>query len=640
MKLTSTLLALAAAGSFPAAAQVWDTSGNGKLNGNYYFREVIYTSSDSIALYGGMTFAGDGTYTIDAASLECDESSCSGPNPYKTTGTYSISAGGYGFMSHPAFDQDSIYGLVGANGVFIGSSTEGGTNDLFIAAPIGSQSVSTLNGSYSLAYLTPYSNLTGSPVDAMLQLNANGAGTIGTVKLSAYVTSPDPSTQSISGVKYSVSNNAFVVTFPDSQNNLLIGQEYLYTTPDGSFVFGGSPQDFDMFVGVRQDSAPANFGGLYYETGLNVDNSELDTGYSYLSSFYGAFNAASGVIVGHERIQPGERSAYDYTYSDSYPKDAGGTYQDETTSAQFVAGSGGAAQIGLGTGPYLGISVSFQAPTFSGPGVYLNPVGVVNAASYAPFTTGIARGEYITLTGTNLGPDILQVASTVPFPTNLAGVEVLINGIKAPIYYVSSTQISAIVPYLTTGSIAQIQVVNNGATSNVVTQFVNATAPGAFSQGANGIGYAAAEHDDGSLVTPSNPAQVGESVSVYATGFGDVQPGVADGSAAPADPLSNATNEITAAVGGVTAPVYYAGLAPGFVALYQLNLQIPDGVANGDNFLDISGPDSYSSEALIPVEGGTAATTKELRARPNVLRRPVRRGQRMSLRDRAHVKVR
>ncbi|MGH9664233.1 MAG: hypothetical protein ACRD9L_07405, partial [Bryobacteraceae bacterium] len=251
MRLTATLLALAAASFFPAAAQVWDTSGNLKLSGKYYFREVIFTSTDSIALYGGMSFGGDGTYTINAAGLDCNQS-CSGPSPFTVSGTYSISSSGYGFLSHPISQQDSIYGLVGANGVFIGSSTESGANDLFIAAPIGSQAVSTLNGSYSLAYLTTYSDLTQTPVDAMLQMSSNGAGTIGTVNLSAYIDSPTPTTQSISGVKYIVSNNAFVVTFPNSNSNLLTGQEYLYSTPDGSFVFGGSPLDFDMFVGVRK----------------------------------------------------------------------------------------------------------------------------------------------------------------------------------------------------------------------------------------------------------------------------------------------------------------------------------------------------------------------------------------------------
>src|SRR4029077_14192727 len=133
----------------------------------------------------------------------------------------------------------------------------------------------------------------------------------------------------------------------------------------------------------------------------------------------------------------------------------------------------------------------------------------------------------------------------VPFPMTLAGVQVLINNRPAPIYYVSSGQVSAIVPYETTGSVAQIQVVNNQGSSNVVTELVNPTTPGLFTIPAGGIGYAAAEHADGSLVSPSHPAQVGETIAVYVTGLGDVLPSISDG----APGVSSATtNTITAAV--------------------------------------------------------------------------------------------
>jgi hypothetical protein len=86
------------------------------------------------------------------------------------------------------------------------------------------------------------------------------------------------------------------------------------------------------------------------------------------------------------------------------------------------------------------------------------------------------------------------------------------------------------------------------------------------------------------------------------------------------------TNTITADVSGVSAPVYYAGLAPGLAGLYQLNVLIPSGVTSGNASLDIAGPDSYSMEALIPV--GTAAVSAgvsaplAMRRRPKSVRRP------------------
>jgi uncharacterized protein (TIGR03437 family) len=609
LKPTQLALFFMASLSGPLAAQVFDNTGNSMLSGPYYFREVLITSTDYVAVYGSINFSG-GTYTTTGAQiLDCNQNSCSGPSPYSTSGTYTISASGFGFVSEQLISSQ-IYGAVGANGVFIGSSTESGDWELFIAAPINSQSLSTLQGPYSLAYIDATGLLTnGTPYDALLQMTPNGAGSIGTVSLSAYATSSTPTTQSFSGIKYIASNGAFVLTFPSSNSSsaLLQGQEYLYSTQDGSFVFGGSPNNFDMIVGVRTGSG-SGLGGFYYQAGMDLDDSQLASGGSPgLDTYYGSFSASSGsassgLLVGHQRIQTGSGTPQGYTYTDGYQ--AGSTnYTDTFFSAQEIIGTSG-VRISLGIGPFPSISVAMQAQSPSGSdAVYINPMGVVNSASSAPFTAGVSRGELITLNGANIGPSMLQVASTIPLPTTLGGVQVLINNLAAPIYYVSSTQVAAIVPYEITTSVAQIQVMNNKTGSNVVTELVNATTPGIFTIPPGGISYAAAEHSDGSLVSTSSPAQIGETIAVFVTGLGDVFPSIADGAAGVSGSTSNA---ITAYVNGTTATVAYAGLAPGEAALYQVNVTIPSGVSSGDNYLDISGPDSYTSEALISV--GTTAT--------------------------------
>jgi uncharacterized protein (TIGR03437 family) len=595
---TQLILTLLIASSWPVAAQqVFDNTGNNLLTGTYYFREVIFDLSTGLSAvaYGNIAFSGTGTYTISA--VEGDTNSGSLQN-FSTTGTYSISASGYGFLSNQILGSP-IFGLF-SNGIFIGSSTESGFNDLFIAAPVASQNAGTLQGSYSLAYISPL-----VPFDALLQMTPNGAGTIGTVSVSAYQTTATPINQSISGVKYIVSNNAFVLTFPTSQTNAITGQEYLYSSPDGSFVFGGSPQDFDMFVGVRTGTPGTNFGGLYYHAGLDEDTTQLASNTVGIDSYYGSFNANNGVVVGHKRLLTNS-VVFGYTYDDSYPQNSNGTYNDTFTTQNYVGGNGGAVRIGVGIGPSLGISVAVQAPNFSGSGVYLNPVGVVNAASSAPFTAGISRGEFITLVGTNIGPARLQVAPGIPFPTTLGGVQVMINNVAAPIYYVTANQISALVPYATTSSVAQIQVINNGVPSNAVTEFVNLTTPGVFTQPAGGIGYAKALHQDFTLVSPDKPAQIGETIAVFLTGLGDVFPSIPDGAAAPSTSLNNTTNTITADVSGVPATVVFAGLAPGLAGLYQVNVTIPTGVTAGDRFLDIGGPDSFTTESLISIAGATS----------------------------------
>ena len=280
---------------------------------------------------------------------------------------------------------------------------------------------------------------------------------------------------------------------------------------------------------------------------------------------------------------------------------------------QYVYGGGGTVRIGAGLWPYLGLTVAFKAPVLTGPGVFLNPTGIANAASSAPFTAGIANGELITLYGSNLAAATV-VAPKIPFPTKLGGVTVSINGLAAPIYYVSAGQISVIVPYGNTFGVAQIQVTNNGVASNVVTELVDNTAAGVFTVPPGGLGYGAMVHNaTGSLVTKANPAVPGEYVQMFVTGLGSVFPAVADGAAGPVNPLSYSTyfnadatkNQIKVFVGGASASVVYAGLAPNLAGLYQINFQVPAaGLVSGDNTLDVSGPDSYTAQVVIPVKAG------------------------------------
>lgn len=604
------LLIFLAALASSLSAQTFDNSGNNLLNGTYYFREVAYTANVDVALYGTITFSGNGSYSMNAVTF--DDSSGQ-QNQFNSSGTYTISSSGYGFISNPLMNDllsttvAKTYGLV-SNGIFVGSSTETGINDVFIAAPLTSQATGTLNGGYTLAYVDPLGDFNGGVAfDAQLTFNANGAGGIGNVALSAYSTGT--ATQNIGSVNYTFSNGAFVVNFPNNNNNFITGSEYLYSTPDGSFVFGGSPFNLDMIVGVKNSSG-SSFNGLYYQAGMDEDLSQ-----NSFDTYYGSFNVASGVVVGQQRLLFFGVNAEDETYSDFSTVSSSGTYTgDQLTEENYIGGNGGAIRIGYGIGPVIGLSVAVAAPNLSGSGVYLNPTAVVNAASYAPFTAGISPGELILLGGTNLGPSSLQVAQNVPFPTSLGGVQVLINNIQAPIYYVSSTTVAAIVPYEVSsaaGSTATIQVKNNGQVSNVVTDFVFPTTPGVFTNPANGIGDAAALHQDGvTLVTANNPAEVGETISVFLTGLGAVSPTINDGAAGPSNPLSNTVDQISATVDFTAATVTFAGLAPGFAGLYQVNLTIPSGATtNSDDYLEILGgssssPDSDNFEAGIPIGSG------------------------------------
>ncbi|MDP9171619.1 MAG: hypothetical protein M3N54_13460 [Acidobacteriota bacterium] len=641
-------ITLICATALPSMAQApaWDNSGNSLLHGSYYFREVIYLVGDNagdlsraLAVYGNITFDGNGNYTIAGAQVL--DSSVGRTQTLAINGTYSVAASGFGFFTNPLSTSTNVLTIRGlvSNGIIIGSDTEDGFNEMFVAAPVSSPlaAIPSFHGSYSVAAFLPVigQSEVAYNADASFQLNPDGAGNLGTVNINGYFGGGGSKvyTQSTAAVKYFFSNGAGVITFPSSTTaNFFVGQEYVYMSADGNFIFGGSPLDYDFFVGVRTPAAntPQPFGGIYYEAGIDNDASQLLTaGFSDLDSFYGSFSATGGNIVGHERLSDVFNNAPEgFTYAATYPSPVTGTYTAASGSTQYTVSNNGIMRIGFGVGPFLGISVALQAPTLTGTGVFLNPTGIANAASAAPFTAGISPGEFIVLYGTNMAPAGTTVATGLPFPTSLGGVQVTVNGLPAPLYYVSPTQIAAIVPYGITYSIGQIQVTNNGVPSNSVTELVNKTSPGIFTLSANGLGYGAMEHAlDGTVVTASHPAQPGEPVAVYMSGLGAVFPPVPEGSPGPSPTLSNTTNTITAYVGGIAATVGYAGLAPFLAGLYQVNLTIPATATAGDNLVSISGPDSYTSQALISVGTGTAATAavSAAQAAPKRLNGPVSR---------------
>jgi uncharacterized protein (TIGR03437 family) len=626
-KLAGVVFLFVAALTQQMAGQTFDNSGNGMLQGTYYFREVIWLVGDAsgslsraLSIYGTLNFDGNGNYSLSSQVFDSDVGQ---QQNFSTTGTYSISASGYGFLSNPLSTGDSVYGLV-SHGVFVGSSTESGFNDIFVAAQLASPipTNASFRGTYSLVDVDFPTGIPTDTRDSQFQLNPDGNGNIGTVRATGYIAANGSTliNQNIGSVRYFFSNGGANVNFAGTltASNLLAGTKFLYLSADGNFVFGGSPTAWDMIVGVRTGGDPTNFGGLYYQAGVTQDESQLASAVADLDTFYGAFVANAGVILGHQRfLSPFNNNPLDFTYSGSYTLNADGTADDPTN--HYIFGSGGVLRVGMGKPPSIGVSVAVQAPSFSGTGVFLNPTGVVNAASSALFTSGIAPGELITLYGSNLAPGLKIDGS---FPTTLSGVQVMINSRPAPIYVVSPGQISAVVPFATTELIAGIQVINNGVPSNTVTTFVNLTAPGVFTNPTGGLGSAAALHPDFTLVTAAKPAQVGETVAIFVTGLGDVSPAVADGAPGPSSTLSIVTNTILVYIDGQQAVPVFAGLAPGLVGLYQINVTVPSGVHSGNVTLDISGPDSYTAEATIPVgSNGVNAAEPATRASKPLMQR-------------------
>ncbi len=229
-------------------------------------------------------------------------------------------------------------------------------------------------------------------------------------------------------------------------------------------------------------------------------------------------------------------------------------------------------------------------------------VAVVNAASYLP---GISPGGLITIFGQNLSNvSGIVYAGTDPLPTQLAGVEVFINGFAAPIYGVAyaggEDQISVQVPYdapVGPGA-GQVQVYNNGVleASVIVDSFTED--PGIFMY--NGT-YAVAVHADYTLVGPNDPAQPGETIVLYTTGLGPLTLNLVDGVGAPYNPLAYTVDPFQVFVNSEECYVDFSGLAPGFVGLYQLNITLPTDLPQGNLNVQIVSPYASSGDAVLPV---------------------------------------
>jgi uncharacterized protein (TIGR03437 family) len=621
-------------GQASAQGPTFDTSGNGLLSGVHFFRRVVYYLGDNAgdlqqaqAFYGAINFDGNGHYTISGAQLF--DSNNSGVVSFSQTGTYSVAASGYGFMSAFVTGENPMYFTV-SNGVVIGSTTEGinltdRRNDVYISSPPPSPLPvnSTFSGSYQMAGFIP-GGQPGNASDVFFPMNADGNGNVSNVNVTGYFGSQGTAivTQPAGNLKYRFSNGTAVVTFPNNSNSFFFaGDEYLNFSADGKFVFGGSPNFFDMVIGVKNDASSVveNFSGLYYQGGIDQDVSQLATaGFANLDTYYGTFSANGGSLLGTQRLNSlFNNNAITTTFADTFPTTLTGGTPVSDAFTQYAFSNQGSIRIGAGIWPFLGLTVGVRAPSLSASGVFLNPMGITNAASSSSFVGGISNGEMLTLYGSNMA-NTTTVATSLPLPGTLSGTQVLINGSPAPLVFVSPNQVSVLVPYGNTFPVAQIQINNNGTLSNVVTEFVHETSVGAFTVPPGGLGDGAILHNsDGSLVTTANPAQPGEFVQVFLTGLGNVFPTVGDGVAAPSNPLSSSIyfnadptqTQITAFIGGAAATITYAGLAPTLAGLYQINLQIPTGLTAGTNTLDVGGPDSYAAQTVIPIGTGSVPTS-------------------------------
>jgi uncharacterized protein (TIGR03437 family) len=374
-------------------------------------------------------------------------------------------------------------------------------------------------------------------------------------------------------------------TVPSNTQTLLTGTRTLYISASGNIILGGSASAgaHDIVIGVKASSGASNatWNSTFWASGLRVDGTSV-------SAFSGGVAARGQTNVTwtrriRELAQGSGIVKEDFTGTNLYTVNADSTGSIELTAIGL--GAGGKLLVGVSAGDdptAYEVLFGVQAPSLNGTGVFLNPLGVINAASFAPPGNPISPGQFVALFGTGLAAS--TATAKPPYPTaNFNGVTVQINGKNAPIYFVSSGQINVLVPFSTAGPTATIVVQNAGATSNTVTVPVAATAPGVYSLDSSGLGSGAILHADFSLVNDANPAAAGETVLIYLTGMGTTNPTVPDGTAGTVSTLYKSVSDVGVYVAGNAGTIAFNGLAPGFPGLYQINVTLPTVLPKGKN---------------------------------------------------------
>ncbi|HKX26826.1 MAG TPA: hypothetical protein VJ302_03955 [Blastocatellia bacterium] len=243
----------------------------------------------------------------------------------------------------------------------------------------------------------------------------------------------------------------------------------------------------------------------------------------------------------------------------------------------------------------------------------------VEAAGYQPIT---APGTLMSVFGTGFpgGLTINDQATEVPLSTDLSGVQVCVDNVPSPMLFVSvrpdgTFQLNFQMPWEAkdSGGSTPVEVFYLGARLTTEILTVSTAAPGLFTVNASGTGQAAALTYNATTAeyTPnsvSSPARVGGILILYGSGMDlpvnkdtGVQGMPESGDAAPNSPLYITPTLPTVTVGGKPATVLFSGLAPGFVGLWQINIQLAPDTPTGNTVPVVVNYDGQSTRAGVTV---------------------------------------
>lgn len=272
----------------------------------------------------------------------------------------------------------------------------------------------------------------------------------------------------------------------------------------------------------------------------------------------------------------------------------GPVYASYLAAPPYAAAEGGHVYTQSRTAIFDVVNI-FVSPT---PGIRC----VVSAANY--LGNSISPGEIVSIFGPGIGPSqasgaILDSAGNVT--SKVEGARVLIGGLAAPLLYVSSNQINAVVPFGIAGqTTTTVSIEANGTVAlPAFSQAVSASAPAIFTLDGSGYGQAAALNQDGSINSASNPAAQGSIISFFVTGVGMMTPVPADGSVSRG-PSAVPVLPVTMYIGFTPVEQFqYVGDAPGFIeGAVQINAVIPKLYQTGGQTVSLRAGDAGAGQTV------------------------------------------
>jgi uncharacterized protein (TIGR03437 family) len=236
-------------------------------------------------------------------------------------------------------------------------------------------------------------------------------------------------------------------------------------------------------------------------------------------------------------------------------------------------------------------------PPASEPAAATVQVRALHSASLTP--TSLAPGLLLTIEGTGIGPTRPQsgtLSTSGALETTLGDVQVLFNGVAAPLIYVQQNLLNVQVPYgLAPGVEATVEILREGKLRARVSLPVVATAPGVFTS-AGGEGPASAILEDGTLHGETNPVRRGDVLTLFATGSGAVNPTLSEGRIA--DTAITPVAPVSVTLAGLPAEVVSANVAVTSPGVLQLKIRVPAALNAGSQELLVRVGDAISQRGV------------------------------------------